>query len=172
MDQEIKINPETGETGCCPKFDPAKWDEKEHIWNERPFIKESIPQIFHMPLIPSMIGTKITKLWDAANRDQKVEENKNDTLILFYDPTPFKSEIYLSVTGEVSGVENVKLSGTYISKVYDGGYNAIPTFIKEMEQYLESIGKKAEKYYIHYAYCPKCAKAYGNNYMIFFAKVA
>lgn len=29
----------------------------------------------------------------------------------------------------------------------------------------------AKKYYVHYAYCPKCEKKFGHNYMILFAEV-
>ncbi|MBP6976336.1 hypothetical protein KBB42_01965, partial [Candidatus Dojkabacteria bacterium] len=92
-------------------------------------------------------------------------------LILFSDPTPFKGEIYISVEKDVPNEENVNISGTFISRVFDGGYNDIPRFIKEMNEYLKEDNKVAKDYYIHYAYCPKCAVKYGHNYMIIFAKV-
>ena len=94
-----------------------------------------------------------------------------DVLVLFTDPHPFKSELYLSVTGTVPNANNVKISGTFLSKVFDGPYNAIPKYIKEMDGYLASKGKKSKKYYVHYAYCPKCAKESGHNYIILFAEV-
>ena len=47
----------------------------------------------------------------------------------------------------------------------------IPKYIKEMETRLASENKKAKDYYIHYAYCPKCAKKFGHNYMVLFAEV-
>lgn len=52
------------------------------------------------------------------------------------------------------------------------GQQAVPKFIKQMNGYLAAQGKKAKDYYIHYAYCPKCAKKYGDNYMILFAKIS
>ena len=118
-----------------------------------------------------MIGDKITKLWKMAEESQKVAANKEDTLILFYDPTAFRSEIYLSVTGDIPQADNVTLSGEFISKVFDGPYNDVPKFIKEMDQYLSQQNKTAKKYYIHYAYCPKCAQKYGHNYAILFAEI-
>lgn len=99
------------------------------------------------------------------------ETNPEDILMLFHDPSAFKSEIYLSVTGNVPDANNISISGTFMSKVYAGAYRDVPKFIKEMNEYLEAQGKKAKDYYIHYAYCPKCAKKYGNNYMILFAEV-
>ncbi len=60
------------------------------------------------------------------------------------------------------------ISGKFISKVYDGPYNAVQKFVKDMEEFLE---KKAKDYYMHYAYCPKCAKKFGHNYAVLFAEI-
>jgi len=155
---------------CCPKFDSSIWDEKSFNWENKSFIKESIPAFFHIP-IPSTIGKKITKMWNLAEDSKKNLPDKNEALVLFMDPHPFKSEIYLSVTGEVPGANNTPISGTFQSKVFDGAYKEIPKFFKQMNQYLNEKGKKAEQYYVHYAYCPKCAKEEGHNYMVLFAKV-
>jgi len=53
------------EEECCPEFHPEKWDEKSHIWDNKPFIKETIPTFFHMPF-PPMIGSKVTKISKMA----------------------------------------------------------------------------------------------------------
>jgi hypothetical protein len=155
---------------CCPEFHPEKWDNKTFNWENKAFIKETIPTFFHMPFPPT-IGKKITKMMKMVEAAQKADPNKEDTLVLFRDPSAFRSEIYISVTGNVPAANNTPISGTFIAKVYAGSYNAIPKFIKQTNEYLESIGKKAKDYYIHYAYCPKCAKKFGNNYMILFAQV-
>lgn len=155
---------------CCPKFSPEKWNEKTHTWENKLFIKETIPTFFHIPF-PPMIGKKAALLNKLKVDAKREESNSEDALFLFRDPTPFKSELYLSVTGPVANANNVTISGKFISKVFDGGYNAVPKFIKQMNEYLASQGMKAKDYYIHYAYCPKCAQKFGNNYMILFAKV-
>ncbi|HQF36287.1 MAG TPA: hypothetical protein PLL26_01430 [Candidatus Dojkabacteria bacterium] len=110
-------------------------------------------------------------MWTAVEQTGAGASKKEDTLILFRDPTPFKGEIYISVEKDILSENNVVITGDFVSRVFDGGYNAIPKFIKEMEQYLSEMGKKAQDYYIHYAYCPKCAKKYGHNYIILFAKI-
>lgn len=161
------------EKECCPKFNPKKWNGKTFIWKNKPFIKESIPTLFHIPF-PPMIGKKIVRMMNLATSSNKIDSKKDEVLILFRDPSAFKSEIYFSVTGKVPDANNTNLSGTFIAKVYDGGYNSIPKFVKDMNNYLTKKGKKIPKnedYYIHYAYCPKCAKKYGHNHMILFAKV-
>jgi hypothetical protein len=154
---------------CCPKFNPEKWDET-HNWDKKTFIKETLHTFFHIPFPPT-IGRKITKMWKLIEESKKAESNKEDVLILFRDPSAFKSEIYCSVTGIVINANNVHISGSFISKVFDGGYNDIPKIMKQMDEYLATKDKKAKDYYIHYAYCPKCAKKFGNNYMILFAQV-
>jgi hypothetical protein len=158
------------EKECCPKFNLKKWDGKTFVWKNKAFIKESIPTLFHIPF-PPMIGKKITKMMNLADEAKKVLSKKDEVLVLFHDTSAFKSEIYVSVTGNVPGANNEKISGTFIGKVFAGSYNAIPKFIKQMDEYLLKKGKTAEDYYIHYAYCPKCAEKYGDNYMILFAKV-
>ncbi|MDD4412054.1 MAG: hypothetical protein PHR00_00135 [Patescibacteria group bacterium] len=155
---------------CCPEFKPEKWDKKTLNWDKKKFIKDSMPEFFHIPF-PFMIGKKITRMWGAIEQNGADSPDKEDTLILFHDPTPFKGEIYISVEKDVPTENNIVISGNFVSRVFDGGYNAIPKFIKVMDSYLAETGKKAKDYYIHYAYCPKCAKKFGNNYMILFAQI-
>jgi hypothetical protein len=154
---------------CCPKFDPTIWDEKVHVWDKRLFIKDSIPQIFHMPL-PWSINRVISRMWNTAQEAKAASELK-DFLILAYDPSPWKCEYYMSVTKDIPGAENAKLSGTFLSKVFDGPYNAIPKFIKEMDEYVASKGRTTKKYFFYFTTCPKCAKLYGHNYIVAFAQV-
>lgn len=163
-------NPQDNNQECCPEFKPERWDGKSWDWENKPFIKEKIHTFFHIPFPPS-IGNKITKMFSKATDAQAVSEDKSETLILFTDPTPFRSEILLSVTKQVPDSDNVGLSGKFESRVFDGGYNAIPKFMKEMDSHLAEAGKLSKKYLVHYAYCPKCAKKYGHNYLVLFAQV-
>ncbi len=156
---------------CCPIFNAEKWDNKTYFWNEKKFLMATIPTLFHIPL-PPMIGKKVTKMMEKAEVAEKLEDDREEILLLFTDPTAFKSEIYLSVTGEVPEADNTTLTGTFMSKVFEGKYKDIPKFIKEMEAYLQEHHKKAENYYVHYAYCPKCAKEAGKNYIVLFAKIS
>ena len=154
---------------CCPELDVNQWNNVEHKWNDKLFVKHSIPQLFHIPL-PGVYAKTITHYWEKAQEAGVAPELK-DFLLLAHDPSPFKSELYLAVTKELPGENNVRLSGTFISKVFDGPYNGVPKYIREMNEYLSSIGKQPKKYYFYYAYCPKCAKKYGHNYIVAFAQV-
>ena len=161
----------TNKDECCPKFNPEKWDGKAYSWDEKKFIKESVPALFHIPFFP-LIGKKIKRMMKHVESASALEEDKTNVLFLFTDPHPFKSEFYLSVTKDVPHENNVTISGTFEAKVFDGPSRAIPKFIEEMKESLDKKGRKAGKYYVHYAYCPKCSKKFGNNYMVLFAKTS
>lgn len=152
---------------CCQKFDPAPWENKEHVWEDKLFIKDSVKQIFHIPLNMGQVVSRMFK---------KIEENSampdmKDFLMLSYDPSPWSSELYMNISKEIEGTENVRISGTFITKVFDGPFNNVPNWIKEFDEYLEGKSQKAIKYYFYYTTCPKCAKKYGHNYVVLFAQI-
>jgi len=122
---------------CCPRFDPAPWEGRTHVWQDKLFIKDTVPQVFHIPL-PGSVAKTTMRMWSKAG-EAKAAPDPKDFLLLAYDPSPWKSEFYLSVTAEVPGAENAKLSGTFLSKVFDGPYNAVPKWIKEMEAYVQAV---------------------------------
>ncbi|MFC1780421.1 hydrolase [Patescibacteria group bacterium] len=152
---------------CCPEFQPERWNEKTHVWKDKLFIRDRVRQLFHIPL---NMGKVVKRMFDKI---QKVNAapNDEDFLMLAYDPTPWISEIHMTVTKEVPDAEMVKLSGTFISKVFDGPYSAVPKWAKEMESFIEKKNQKIKKMYFHFAYCPKCVKKYGKNYSIAFGEV-
>ncbi len=153
---------------CCPEFDPAAWNNTTLVWKDKPFITESMPVFFHIPW-PPMIGRLIGRMWDKVRKADAAADAK-DMLVLATDPSPWRSEWYMSVTKPVPDAQNVALSGTFAVRVFDGPYNAVPKWIKEMNACLAKENKKARKYYFHYTSCPKCAKLRGHNYVVAFAQ--
>lgn len=152
---------------CCHPFDTSLWDEKTHMWKDKLFIRDSVMQFLHIPLnMGSVVKSMMRKIEDAD-----AQPEIKDFLMLAYDPSPWKSELYMTVTKDVPDGEMTSISGTFISKVFDGPYHHVPKWIKEMDVYLAAHNKKAAKYYFHYAYCPTCAKKYGHNYCVAFAQV-
>jgi len=158
----------TQDQECCPEFSVEKWDKKSVKWENKLFLIESMPALFHIPF-PPMIGKKVMKMHTLAQNAEATIPDKSEALILFRDPSAFRSEIYYAVTKEVVGANNTTVSGSFVAGVFDGPYNSIPKHIKEMGDYLKEKGQAARDYYVHYAYCPKCAKERGRNYMILFA---
>jgi len=154
---------------CCPVFEPGPWDNKTLNWIDKPFIRDYLPQFCHIPF-PPMMGKVIGRMWKKAE-DAGAAPETRDFMLLAYDPSPWKSELYMNVTKDVPGAENVKLTGTFISKVFDGSYNQVPKYIKEFDLYLAGLGQKAKKYYFYYTTCPKCARKHGHNYIVAIAEV-
>ncbi len=152
---------------CCYPLDTSLWDEKTHVWEDKLFLQDEVKQILHIPVNMSSVVNRMFEKIENADAMPQVK----DYLMLAHDPSPWKSEIYMTVTKGVPDGKMAKLSGTFISKVYDGPYSHVPKWIEDMEKYLANHNQKALKYYFHYAYCPKCAKKYGHNYCIAFAKV-
>ena len=54
-------------TECCPKFDPAPWNEKTHIWKDKRFIQDEVCQIFHMPMNMGKVVTRMFSKIQAAD---------------------------------------------------------------------------------------------------------
>ena len=78
---------------CCPRFDKVPWDEKTFIWEDKLFIKDEIPQLFHMPL-PGFINRTMQRMWTKAQEAQAAPETE---IFAAYD-RHHKSEFYLAVT--------------------------------------------------------------------------
>jgi len=79
--------------------------------------------------------------------------------------------VYISVTGEIPGAKMEKISGTFLTKVFEGPYKSMGKWTKEMENYVRTKGKELKKMYFYYTTCPKCAKFYGKNYVVIIAEV-
>ncbi len=155
---------ENSETGCCNRFDPKPWDMKEIKWKDKLFVKDHVISVFHIPLnMGSVIVRNAEKIKTAGALGEQLMLSDENSL--------WGSDIYIAVAKEVPGAKMEKVSGTFLSKVYEGGYQNMGSWIKDMEQYVASKGKKASKMYFFYTMCPACAKHYGQNYTVILAKV-
>ncbi len=154
---------------CCPVFDPEPWDSRTHEWTEKPFIRKTIPQFLHMPL-PGIYAKVLGAMWKMAQEAEAAPEIK-DFLLLAWDPSPWKSELYMSVKKEVPGAENIKMTGKFITRVFDGPYNHVPKYLAEFNNYLDQKELKAKRYFFYFTTCPKCAKKHGHNYIVGFAEL-
>lgn len=162
-------SPAKEEEICCAVFDPEQWDNVRHHWEQKLFLKDSVPEFFHIPL-PGTYAKAITRMWDIAEKAGAAPDRK-DFLLLAHDPSPFKGELYMSITKDISGQKTVKLTGTFLSRVYEGPYGDVPRCLRKTDAYLTVNGMMSKKYYVNFPYCPKCAKKYGHNYIVVVAEV-
>ncbi|OGY21184.1 MAG: hypothetical protein A2126_02655 [Candidatus Woykebacteria bacterium GWB1_45_5] len=156
---------EQAETGCCKRFDPAPWQEKEVTWQDKLFLKDHVRSFLHIPLNMDQVMTRDLKLIEDA------KAFGSEQLMLSDEKSLWGSDIYISVVKEVPGATMEKISGTFLTKVFEGPFKNIGSWIKEMKAYMSSKGKEIKKLYFGYTTCPACAKAYGKNYVVLLAQV-
>lgn len=153
------------ETGCCPVFDPKPWDKKTFTWKNKRFVKEQVLTFWHIPL---NFGSVMRKL-DAKIRAEGAKIPGG--LCLSDDTSKFNMDVYCHVSKDIPGLENVTISGKFMSKVYEGPYSDTGKWCKDFEAWVKGKGKKIKKWYMWYTTCPKCAKAYGKNYVVIIGQV-
>lgn len=158
-DQPIKS------TGCCDPFDPAPWQEKEITWNDKIFVKDHVTSFLHIPL---NMGKKIVKNMELI---EKAGAKAPYQLMLTDEKSLWGSDIYIDVAKDVPEAQMAKISGTFLTKVFEGPYQNVGKWAQEMGEYVKSKGKEIKKIYFSYTTCPKCAKAYGKNYVVLFAQI-
>lgn len=153
-------------TNCCPKFIPEPWDNQEFIFQDKLFAKANTVNFMHIPLNMGSVMKKTWKKIEDANANPK-----DEWLLLSYDPSPWKGEHYFLVTKDVPGLEMAKLSGTYLTKVFEGDFKEVKNWVTQSLEYVKEKGKDLKKLYFYYTTCPKCAKFYGKNYVVAFIEV-
>ncbi|MCU0653543.1 MAG: hypothetical protein MUD10_04775 [Candidatus Pacebacteria bacterium] len=153
-------------TGCCEPFNPEPWQEKEISWTDKIFLTDHVASFLHVPLNMGRVITKNMALIDSA------QAKAAHQLMLTDEKSLWGADIYIDVAKDVPGAEMVKLSGTFLTKVFEGPYNKAGIWVKEMESYVKGKGKDIKKLYFSYTTCPKCAKAYGKNYVVLFAQIS
>ncbi len=158
-------NPAVKSTGCCEPFDPVPWQDREITWQDKIFIKDHVTSFLHIPL---NMGQKVVKNMELI---QKANAGAPYQLMLTDEKSMWGADIYIDVSKEVPGAQMVTLSGSYLTKVFEGPYNHAGKWAVEMAEYVKNKGKSLKKLYFSYTTCPKCAKAYGKNYVVLFAQV-
>jgi hypothetical protein len=156
-------NADTAE--CCPRFDPGPWDGKELSWKDRKFVKDRVRSFLHIPLNFGSVMIRNMQRIDAAGA-------KPDEMIVLSDENSlWGADVYISVSKIVPNADNVTISGTFLSKVFEGAYQHVHKWIDETKSFVASRGKDLKKLYCYYTTCPKCAKKYGKNYVVILAQV-
>ena len=152
-------------TGCCEPFDPGPWQGKEITWQDKIFVKDQVTSFLHIPL---NMGAKIIKNMKLIEQAQAKAPYQ---LMLTDEKSLWGADIYIDVVKDVPGATMAKISGTFLTKVFEGPYKNAGHWAKEMAEYVKAKGKTLKKIYFSYTTCPKCAKAYGKNYVVLFGQI-
>lgn len=150
------------ETGCCAVPNVSEWDKKEFTITDKQFIRMHTKSFLFMPLNMSKVMAAIQKTADDTGASMPPQ----DVMILSRDLSPWKAEQLYAVSKPVKGADNVKLSGSFLARVFEGPYKDAKRWHTSMQDYAKDKGKTVDKTYFFYTTCPKCAKHYGKNYVI------
>jgi len=153
-------------TGCCPKFNPDGWGRQELHFEDMPFVVARTRSALHIPLNMGSVFTRVQNHIDAAHADRP-----EGFLVLSHDPSAWVGEHLFAVTGDVAGEEMTKLSGDFITRVFEGPYRDAEIWLDEMKSLVRANGSEPGRIFFFYTTCPKCAKAYGQNYIIGIAEI-
>jgi len=155
-----EANYDNAETGCCAKLDAALWDGRRLEWNEKPFLKDHIRSLLHVPL---NFGSVISRDHAAI---EETEAYPEEPIWLSDEVSPWGSDVYVAVDRDVPNAKIERLSGTFVTKVFEGPYRNVGRWMEEMDRYVSDQGLQSKKTYFFYATCPKCAKIYAKNYSV------
>ena len=156
---------ENSETGCCPKFNPEPWDEKEVTFKDRLFVKDHVRSFFHIPLNFGKVMVR------NMEKIQQAGALAPEPLMLSDEKSLWGSDIYIAVTKDIPDSQMIRISGTFLTKVFEGPYKNAGKWAQEMTAYVKTKAKEIRKMYFFYTTCPKCAEFYGKNYTVILAQV-
>jgi len=152
-------------TGCCDIFNPEPWQEKEIVWQDKIFVKDHVTSFLHIPLNMGARIVKNLKLIEQAGARAPYQ------LMLTDENSLWGADLYIDVAKAVPGAQMAKISGKFLTKVFEGPYQNAGQWALEMKEFVKSRGQEMKKLYFSYTTCPKCAKAYGKNYVVLFAQI-
>ncbi|NNE50828.1 MAG: hypothetical protein HKN30_00315 [Sulfitobacter sp.] len=154
-------------TGCCPRFNPEGWDGQELHFENKEFIRATTKSAMHIPLNMGRVFERInTKMMETEAYDS------DNCIVLSRDLSAWQAEHLFATSASVPDEESVTLTGDYITKVFEGPYREAKDWYEQMQTLAGEKGAKNDEVYFFYTTCPKCAKAYGKNYVVGVARVA
>jgi hypothetical protein len=149
---------------CCQRFNPEPWDDQDLSWENRRFVKDRVTSLFHIPL---NFGAVMRRNEEAIEK----ADAKSETMIVLSDETSlWGADVYIEVTKDVPGANMATISGSFLSKVFEGPYSNMRKWIEEMKAFVQEKGGALDRLYFYYTTCPKCAKKYGKNYVVLLAQ--
>lgn len=153
-------------TNCCPKFNPDGWDDQRLSFRDKLFLRAETHSILHLPLdMGRVFATVLEDIAEAGAADPDQQLTLSRSLSLFRD------EHLFAVTRPVPGHEMTTLSGEFVTKVFEGPFSDMGKWQAAMARIAEAHGATDKPVWFFYTTCPKCAKVYGQNYVVGLAQI-
>lgn len=92
-------------------------------------------------------------------------------MVLSDENSLWGADVYIEVTKDIPNAKMATISGSFLSKVYEGPYQNMRKWIEDMKSFVNARGENMKKMYFFYTTCPRCAKKYGKNYVVILAQI-
>ena len=148
-------------TDCCPRFNATDWNGLLLRFDKKKFVKAKSRSLLHVPINMGQVFARTFR--DLQAIDAQAED---DIIVLSKDTSAWTAEHYFSVIKDVPDYEMVEMNGWFLTKVFEGPYKEVRKWMDDMDQYVLSKGYQTKEKYFFYTTCPKCAKYYGENYVV------
>lgn len=152
-------------TPCCERFDPTPWQARWLALDGKQFVQDRVRSCLRIPL---NFGAVMARNMAAI---QKAGAEAKGMLVLSDENSPWGADVYLETAKPVPGAQMATISGTFLAQAYEGPYRNIPRWIADLKTQAAAKGKTLRKIYFYYTTCPKCAKKYGQNFVVLFGQV-
>ena len=156
---------DNSETGCCARLDERVWNDQELDWKDKLFVKDHVRSFLHMPL---NFGSVISRDFQLI---EEAEAYPADPIVITDEVSPWGADLYVAVDHEIPGANIQRLSGKFLTKVFEGPYRHAHTWVHEMTELVREKGYTLRRIYFYYATCPKCAEQFGKNQVVLLAQV-
>jgi hypothetical protein len=148
-------------THCCPRFQPGKWDGVSLQFRDKRFVRATTRSANYVPRDMGRVFNRV-----GANMMDADAWDPADTLVLSRNLSPWQAEHLFAAARPVPEEEMTALSGAYLTRVFEGPYRRVRAWHREMEQAVRARDARPGAVYFFYTACPRCARAYGVNYVV------
>ena len=153
------------EKECCPKFDPAPWQERRVALDGKKFVQDRVRSFLRIPLNFGAVMARNMAAIQAAGAEPP------NMIVLSDENSLWGADVYLEVSKDVPGLRMATISGTFLAQAYEGPYRDIPKWIADLKRRIAGQGKTLRRLLFFYTTCPKCAQKYGRNYVVLFGQI-
>lgn len=152
-------------TGCCTLIEPADWDKQTFTFDNKLFAKARTRSFFHIPLNMGAVMKKAQAKIDEA------DARSDEFIILSEEVSPWHADHYFAVEKDVPGLESARISGAFMTRVFEGPFKDAGKWYTQLLDYVKSRGMRPLRTFFFYTVCPKCSITYGKNYVVGFEQV-
>ncbi len=161
-----RLDTSVNTTGCCARFRPEGWENTRISFRDKPFVRAMTRSLMHVPLNMGAVFTRVMAKINAANA-----ADPENLIVLSRELSPWSAEHLFAVHAPVPDEEVTVLTGDFVTRVFEGPYSDARKWHAELHDISRGAGKPQGRSYFYYTTCPKCAKAYGENFVVGFAEV-